>query len=70
VPNLNCKGYTTWRKAKEERGEWEYGVERAMKTLVPYYEKAGLKVTNEYSVGDQFGVEDDKYLLVTVGERL
>jgi SAM-dependent methyltransferase len=68
VPNANCPGYQEWRKKKEDSGNWEYGVERAMKTMRPYFEEAGLTVTEEFSVGRDFGDDDEKYLLVTIGK--
>lgn len=72
VPNGMCPGYHLWRHEKEGKGEWEYGVERAMTSMAPFFHQAGLNVVAEYSVGtdfDRLQASDQKYLLVTVGTR-
>lgn len=66
VPFDGCKGYWEWRNKNVENGTWNYGDERTFNTLTDLYNKAGMKVINEYKIGNDFG--DNNYLLVTIGE--
>jgi SAM-dependent methyltransferase len=68
VPNGKCSGYKKWRKELENNGRWNYGNELARTTMVPLFNKAGMDC-KEYSVGNDFGEEENKYLLVTIGTK-
>lgn len=69
APNAKSPGYTSWRKAKEEAGTWEYGLEIPRPTYWHLWRQFRDQFGGsfrEYSVGTQFGDADEKYLLVTV----
>lgn len=68
VPNANCKAYMDWKAYKEQTNTWEYGLELPRYTMEHLFLNAGLKNIREYSVGDLFESEGQRYLLVTVGD--
>lgn len=53
VPNASCLAYRLGKAQQEKEGTWKYGIEIPINTLRDEYERAGLKVVKEYSVGVQ-----------------
>ena len=51
VPNSHCLFYRIGKHAQEMAGTWPYGKETPKPTMRPYFEAAGLKDIQEYSIG-------------------
>jgi hypothetical protein len=56
VPNAAALAYRYGKSVQERRGDWPYGLEMPIATLRDDYAAAGIRVTSEFTVAPEHGL--------------